>query len=120
MNEHITSILLTRNARPLFALNALIPLKFRGTYAVLTAPPNPPLLLTKLLKKEKGAMRLCTLDKFNRPVLVPVLNLTLILTAKLYNDQTISKYQEVVTVMLSLIRRTVTVRRLIETQHARS
>ena len=42
---------LTRRERPLFALNVLIPLKFRGTYAALAAPPNPPSLPMKLLKK---------------------------------------------------------------------
>ena len=51
--DKFVSISLTRKARPLFALNTLTPLKFRGTYAVLIAPPNPPLLLTKLLKKKK-------------------------------------------------------------------
>ena len=54
----IVYILPTVKERPLFALNVLNPLKLRGTYAVLTAPPMSPLLLMNLLKE--GVIKLST------------------------------------------------------------
>ena len=53
MNIH--TLLATVRECLLFALNLLNPLKLRGTYAVLTAPPISPSLLMKSLKE--GAIR---------------------------------------------------------------